>query len=514
MRAALGLAALLHSLSFSKSAHISLLRILRPFGITIAVIYGMTETLAKEIVETHSRAGFLTCVLDDDAVMVEMLLETLRTLGYDAIGTTDPLEALEHVRSGRCRVLISDIKMPSMDGRAVLEKALKSDPGVYVILMTGYYSLDSAVDAIRRGAYDYFSKPVERERLKRTLDEISEVFSQRTRIRELERQLLSDLDFHGIIGKSPAMLEVFDLARKVAKHYTNVLITGPTGSGKELVAHAIHQMSPVSQQRFAVCNCSALVDTLLESQLFGHIRGAFTGATETRPGLFEYANGGTVFLDEVAEMSLPMQSKLLRVIQNREIQRVGSPEVKGVDVRMIAATNRDLRAEVLAGRFREDLYYRLSTIQIRVPSLAERLDDVPALIQHFLKKYNQAYNKHIAGLTRRAQTLLLQHSWPGNVRELENVISGAAIKGEGEFIDVDDFPEHLRKPMARPGTAEENWRPLPLSEMRRIHIHRVLEMCHGNRVRAAQLLGIGRTSLYRFLKRANKAAKSQDAKAG
>ena len=264
-----------------------------------------------------------------------------------------------------------------------------------MILMTGYYSIESAVEAVKQGAYDYLVKPIDRTRLRKTLDEITEIYSQRRKIRELESQLLEGLNFHGIIGKSPVMFEVFDLARKVAKHYTNVLINGQTGTGKELIAHAIHQMSPVSQQRFAVCNCSALVDTLLESQLFGHIRGAFTGATDTRAGLFEYANGGTVFLDEVGEMSLPMQAKLLRVIQNREIQRVGSPEVRRIDVRLVAATNRDLRAEVLAGRYREDLFYRLSTIQIRVPTLGERLEDIPLLIQFFLNKYNKSYDKRI-----------------------------------------------------------------------------------------------------------------------
>jgi two-component system, NtrC family, response regulator HydG len=263
-------------------------------------------------------------------------------------------------------------------------------------------------------------------------------------------------------------------------------------------------MSPVAQQRFAVCNCSAMVDTLLESQLFGHMRGAFTGATDTRPGLFEYANGGTVFLDEVGETSLPMQAKLLRVIQNREIQRVGSPEVRHVDVRLIAATNRDLRAEVLAGRFREDLFYRLSTIQIRVPGLAERLDDIPLLIQFFLKKYNEAYNKQIKGLTRRTQTVLYQHGWPGNVRELENVISCACLTSVNEFIDVGDLPENLQKPAPQNGRGGDTWRPLPLEEVRRQHIRRVLEACEGNRVRAAQMLGIGRTSLYRFLKRAER----------
>jgi transcriptional regulator with PAS, ATPase and Fis domain len=295
------------------------------------------------------------------------------------------------------------------------------------------------------------------------------------------------------------------------------LLIGATGTGKELVARAIHQISPVGQNKLAVCNCSALVDTLLESQLFGHMRGSFTGATDTRPGLFEFANNGTVFLDEVGETSLAMQAKLLRVIQNREIQRVGSPEVRQINVRMIAATNRDLRAEVLAGRFREDLYYRLSSIQIRIPPLTERLEDIPLLIQFFLKKYNEAYGKTIAGLTRRAQAVLLQHSWPGNVRELENVISSASITTGGDFIDLADLPEGLQH--RGPRTAEgDEFRPLSLEEMRRIHIHRVLDMCQGNRLRAAQVLGIGRTSLYRYLKddteEKPKAAKFGHASAG
>jgi len=336
------------------------------------------------------------------------------------------------------------------------------------------------------------------------LDDLTDSFTRGLQIRDLEDKLLDNLLFHGIVGRSPAMLEVFDLAKKIARHYTNALITGPTGSGKELVAHALHQMSPVGQQRFAVCNCSALVDTLLESQLFGHVRGAFTGASDTRAGLFEYANGGTVFLDEIGETSLPMQAKLLRVVQNREIQRVGSPEVKHIDIRLIAATNRDLRAEVLAGRFREDLFYRLSSIEIRVPGLSERPEDIPILIQHFLKKYSEAYGKTFQGLSRRAQIVLLQHGWPGNVRELENVISSAAITANADFVDVGDLPANFQKPLRRAGSLEENWRPLPLDEVRSVHIQRVLEMCHGNRVRAAQVLGIGRTSLYRFLKRTKK----------
>jgi len=429
-----------------------------------------------------------------------MLSAQIADMGYAPVATADPQEALRLVRSGRCRLVLADVLMPEMDGYEFLDQALRSDPGVHVVVMTGEYTLESALEAIRRGATDFLPKPIDRTRLKRTLDEVAALYDQRRRVRALEEQLLRDLEFHGIVGKSPTMLEVFDFARKVAKHYTNVLIAGPTGTGKELVARAIHQISPVSQQRLAVCNCSAMVDTLLESQLFGHIRGAFTGATETRPGLFEYANGGTVFLDEVGETSLAMQAKLLRVIQNREIQRVGSPEVRQVNVRLIAATNRDLRAEVLAGHFREDLFYRLSSIQIRVPSLTERLEDIPLLVQFFLKKYNDVYGKNFSGLTRRAQSVLLQHAWPGNVRELENVISSACITATGDFIDLADLPEHLQRRRPRSGEPDE-WRPLSLDEVRKVHIQRVLHMCQGNRLRAAQVLGIGRTSLYRYLKR-------------
>src|SRR5579872_4217368 len=460
----------------------------------------MNVATQSEITEQFlSRDLIDICVVDDDHSMLEMLSEMLASFGYRCLPTSDPEEALKYVGTGKCRIVLSDLKMPGMSGMKFLERALREDPGAYVLLMTGFYSIESAIEAIRHGAYDYLPKPIDRQRLKKTLGDLAEQFDRRRRIHSLEQRLVSDLEFHGIVSRSPAMVDVFEMARKISRHYVNVLLVGPTGSGKELVAHAIHQMSPVANQRIAICNCSAIVDTLLESQLFGHVRGSFTGATETRAGLFEYANGGTVFLDEVGETSLAMQAKLLRVIQNREIQRVGSPEVCRVEVRLIAATNRDLRAEVAAGRFREDLFYRLSTLQIRLPSLAERPEDIPLLITYFVKKYNEAYHKQLRGLTRRAQTVLLRHNWPGNVRELENVISGAALVTANEFMDIDDLPEHMRQPLGR-GGAGISWRPLPLKEVRQEHIRKVLEMCSGNRVRAAQVLGIGRTSLYRYLK--------------
>lgn len=473
----------------------------------------VAHTSPNRVEFAAARTSLRPCILDDDPDQLEMLSAVMEAMGYESIATSDPEEALGLVRSGNCRLVLADVKMPGMSGYEFLDRAMRCDPGTHVIVMTGEYTLESALEAIRRGATDFLPKPIDHARLKRTLDEAASLYDQRKRVRALEEELLKDLEFHGIVGKSPAMLEVFDFARKVARHYTNVLLVGATGTGKELVARAIHHISPVSQQKLAICNCSAMVDTLLESQLFGHVRGSFTGATDTRPGLFEYANNGTVFLDEIGETSLPMQAKLLRVIQNREIQRVGSPEVRQVSVRLIAATNRDLRAEVLAGRFREDLFYRLSSIQIRVPSLTERLEDIPLLVHYFLKKYNSVYGKTVSGLSRRAQTVLLQHPWPGNVRELENVIATAAITVTGDFIDIADLPDHLqhRNPQKASG---DDWRPLSLDDVRKLHIQRVLELCQGNRLRAAQILGIGRTSLYRYLKRDGLEARVREKRSG
>jgi two-component system response regulator HydG len=457
--------------------------------------------LMTEPVQLLSNTALTPCVLDRTQEEADELVSVVHEMGYKAVGTSDPEEALGLLRRGLCRVILVDTGINSTDEHAFLDQALQTDPGVRIIVVSRTHSLESALEAIRRGAADVMPKPVDRSRLKRALDDIAALYDQRRRVRVLEDALLKDLEFHGIVGKSPSMLEVFDFARKVARHYTNVLFVGPTGAGKEVVARALHQISPVSQQRLAVCNCSALVDTLLESQLFGHVRGAFTGATESRAGLFEYANGGTVFLDEIGETSLAMQAKLLRAIQNREIQRVGSPEVRQVNIRIIAATNRDLQTEVLEGRFRKDLYYRLSSIQIRIPSLAERLDDIPLLIHFFLKKYNRTYGKNLSGLTRRAQSLLLQHSWPGNVRELENVISSACLTTTGAFIDIHDLPEQFQhRSSMHEVMGDRDWRPLQLETVCMQHIQRVVEMCRGNRVRAAEVLGISRTSVYRYLR--------------
>jgi DNA-binding NtrC family response regulator len=459
----------------------------------------MTSTVLQPVDTAAPRVALTPCILDDDQQQLDDLTAIIVEMGYAPVATRDPKKALTLVRDGRCRLVLAAVHMPEVNGYEFLDQALRSDPGAHVILTAGEYKLEFALEAIRRGATDFLPKPLDRAHLKKTLDGVEAAYDQPLRMKELEKQLLDVVEFHGIIGKSLVMLEMFDFARKIARHYTNALLVGATGSGKDLLARAIHQISPVAQQKLVVCNCSALVDTLLESQLFGHVRGAFTGATESQMGFFEYADGGTVFLDEIGDTSLAMQARLLRVIQNREVQRVGSPVVRHINVRLIAATNRDLRADVLAGRFREDLYYRLNPIQIRIPALSERLEDLPLLTQFFLKKYNDEYGKNIASMTWRVQKRLLRHPWPGNVRELENVISSACITATGEFIDVADLPEDLQRPSS-PSSQGEDWKPTLLDDVCRQHIRRVWESCQCSPKRASQILGIGRSTLYRYLK--------------
>jgi two-component system response regulator HydG len=451
-------------------------------------------------VTTLERRSVSPCVLDHDPEQLERLTGLIEGLGYHAVPTADPEQALEMVALGRCRLVLADLRWAEMGACGFLERALQRDPGVQVIVMSDEYTPAAALEAVRKGAFDFLSKPVSRERLARMLEDAEALYEKRARVRETELRLLEDHEFHGMVGKSPAMLEVFDFVRRVSRHYRQVLITGEAGTGKELVARAIHALSPVSDQQLAVCDCSALPDTVLSSRLFGQNRGACTGATESWPGLFEEADGGALYLDEVGDKSPAIQAKLLRLVRAGEIQRTGSSEVRKVNTRLIAATNRDLRAEVLAGRFREDLFGRLNAIHVRIPPLTERIGDIPLLVQFFLKKYNEVYGKKIGGLTRRVQKMLLLHHWPGNVRELENLISSACITAAGDFIDLGDLPGQLQRRSS--ATHEESQSgPLLLDEIRRVHIARVLDLCQGNRLRAAQALGIGRTSLYRYLKR-------------
>ena len=320
----------------------------------------------------------------------------------------------------------------------------------------------------------------------------------RHRSLELEKQLLEAFQFEGMIGRSPLMLELFSKIRQIAPHFRTVLLTGETGTGKELVAKALHRLSPVASGPFVACNCAAIVETLAESELFGHVKGSFTGATQDKAGAFEFANHGVLLLDEIGELPLSTQAKLLRVLQEQQLQRVGSPHTRKVDVRVIAATNRDLRSMVAEKTFREDLYYRLSMIEIRTPPLQHRKEDLSLLERHFLRHFSEQYGKQIRGLTRRAQTLLSHYSWPGNVRELENVLGHACIMAQAEIIDARDFPASIRqnRDLSVIGSGRE--KTLTLDENQRRYVHEIVERI-GNKVQAAGLLGISRTTLYRLL---------------
>src|SRR5712671_7768462 len=439
--------------------------------------------------------------IDDDPQNLELITAALEQPGLHILTAGDPETGLDLFYRKLPRIVLCDLMMPKLTGMEVLEKIISADPGAEVILMTAHYSTDSAVEAIQKGACDYLTKPLKLEKLRERIGELLAQSQERHRAMRLEYELVESYQLAGMIGRSPQILDVFVKIRRVAPHFRTVLVTGATGTGKELAARALHRLSPVPAKPFAVLNCSAIVDTLFESELFGYVRGAFTGANQDKAGLFEYANGGTVFLDEIGELPLNAQAKLLRVIQNQEIQRVGSPVVKKVSVRVIAATKRELKKMVAEKAFREDLYYRLAMVEIKLPKLAERKEDLLLLQRFFLERFAGEYNKEITGITRRAQALLARYSWPGNVRELENVLGSACMTTEGETIDVSDLPEYIREQQLTEVRdeirGEETF--LTLEQVERAHAVRVLEYASGNKVRAAELLGISRTKLYRIL---------------
>jgi len=382
----------------------------------------------------------------------------------------------------------------------ILERVLSKDPGVEVILMSGHYSTDSAVEAIQRGARDYLDKPLNLHKLRARISGLLAEVREKEAAFQLERRMMDVFQFEGMIGRSPLMLDVFAKIRRVAPHFQTVLITGPTGTGKELVARALHNLRNAGSGPFAVCNCAAVVDTLFESELFGYAKGAFTGASEDKVGLFEYANRGTVFLDEIGEMPLPAQAKLLRVLQEKEVHRVGSPVPRKVDVRVVAATNRDLTALIKEGKFREDLYYRLGMLEIGLPCLADRKEDLPILERFIVEKYAKQYGKKMNGITRRAQNSLSAYSWPGNVRELENVLSLAVMMAEDNLIDLNDLPKLLLTSDSE--ASVQGHKLVTFEELQRVHLQRVMDHVEGDKTRAAEILGVSRSTLYNLLSRA------------
>jgi len=444
-----------------------------------------------------SDASLKLLAIDDAPEHLTLVSEALRQEGLEIQTATDADVGWDLFQRLRPRIVLLDLVMPKVNGMELLERMVAADPAVDVILMTGHYSTESAVEAIQKGACDYLNKPIDLERLRSRIAGLVSEAEQRRKIMQLDHELVDMYQFEGIVSRSPLMLDVFAKIRRIAPHFQTVLITGATGTGKELVARALHRLSHSSSGQFAVCNCAALVDTLLESELFGHVRGAFTGAIQDKPGVFEYANGGTVFLDEIGELSPAGQAKLLRVLQDHRVQRVGSPVPRQVDVRVVAATHRDLRAMIAQKHFREDLYYRLAMVEINLPRLAERREDLPLLQRYFLQKFSTQYHKQISGITRRAQARMATYSWPGNVREFENVMGNACIMAEGNTVDIDDLPENMRSITSDTKAPDEAL--LSLDELQKRHVLRVLERVHGNKARAAEILGIARATVYQML---------------
>jgi DNA-binding NtrC family response regulator len=438
--------------------------------------------------------------IDDEPQSLELIKDALSTDGLEILTAGGAVEGLEVFRRTHPQIVLLDLMMPGVRGLEMLDSILEVDPGAEVILMTAHYSTESAVEAIQKGASDYLDKPLSVEKLRRRISELLSDAEIRRTTHRLEQELLNACQFEGIVARSPLMLDVFAKIRRVAPHFRTVLISGATGTGKELVAHALHRLSPAALSPFVLCNCSALVESLMESQLFGYVKGAFTGAAQDKIGVFEYANHGTVFLDEIGELPFTAQSKLLRVLQNHEIQRVGSPVSRTVDVRVIAATNRNLRSMVRDGQFREDLYYRLGVVEIEVPRLIDRREDFSLLLRYFLDKFAVEYKKPVTGMTRRARTRMGMYSWPGNVRELENVIGNACMMANGPVIDVCDLPESVRNQAADVAAQDESL--ISLDELQKRHTTRVLERVGGNKSQAASILGISRASIYEFLARA------------
>jgi DNA-binding NtrC family response regulator len=435
--------------------------------------------------------------IDNDPETLSLISAALGQDGLHILTEGDAGAGFQTFLRIRPRIVLIDLAMGVARGMKLLQRMILADPAANVILTSANYSAESAVEAIQKGACDYLTKPLDIERLRDRVSSLGAEAEIRRQTLSLDQKLLEACQFEGIVSRSPLMLEVFAKIRRVAPHFRTALVTGATGTGKELVARALHRLALGSLDRFVACNCSALVESLAESELFGYVKGAFTGANHDRPGLFESANGGTLFLDEIGDLSPGTQAKLLRVLQDHHVRRVGSSARRRVDLRVIAATNRDLQTMVSEGTFREDLYYRLAIVEIALPRLENRREDLPLLQRYFIERFAAEYKRPIAGLTRRAQGRMAVHPWPGNIRELENVIGNACMMADGRFIDINDLPERLREPpMDNSHTDEELF---SLQEAQRRHIVRVLERVGGNKLKAAKILGVGRNTIYKTL---------------
>lgn len=447
---------------------------------------------------------FNILIIDDEKNIREGLSASLEMEGYNTVLAENGKEGLELFAKGDIDLVITDLRMPQVTGEEVLDKIISGSPGVPVIVLTGHGSIDTAVDAMRKGAYDFLTKPLNLDRLtlivKRALQGRTLTLQHRLLQEELQ-ELQGKKVFESMIGKSSQMQKVFDTIKRVADSKASVLITGESGVGKELISNAIHNLSSRKDKPMIRVHCAALTETLLESELFGHEKGAFSGAVARKRGRFELANGGTIFLDEIGEINQNVQIKLLRVLQDKKFERVGGEETIEVDVRVVAATNKNLLEEIKKGNFREDLYYRLNVVNIEVPPLRERKEDIPLLVAEFIKTFAKENSKQIEGLDNKTRSILYNYDWPGNIRQLKNCIESAVVMCQGNVITVDDLP---------PGIVSTNENEsikipigIPMEEAEKIIITENLAYFKGNKSKTADILQIGRKTLHRKLEEYN-----------
>lgn len=440
---------------------------------------------------------FNVLVIDDEKNIRTGLAAALKLDGYEVFLAADGNEGMDIALRGDIDLVITDLRMPGMSGEEVLKKVTSETPGVPVIVLTGHGTVESAVDAMRAGAYDFLTKPLNLDRLsllvKRALQSRELILQHR----ELEREVESRKSFEHIIGKSPAMMKVFEVLKRVAPTKASVLITGESGVGKELIADALHNLSPRKDNPFVKVHCAALAESLLESELFGHEKGSFTGAVSRKRGRFELAHSGTIFLDEIGEIDQTVQIKILRVLQEKKFERVGGEDTLEVDVRVVTATNRDLEKEIAEGRFREDLYYRLNVVRIHVPPLRERKDDLPLMITSFVREFAEENGKKIEGMDTKARSVLYAYDWPGNVRQLRNCIESAVVMTSGTVITLDDLPPSIRSGAEVPSLLIPVG--VTMAEAEKQVILQTLSANSGNKSKTAEILGIGRKTLHRKL---------------
>lgn len=465
----------------------------------------MTDNAKKQQVnDTPDEQPIEVLIVDNEPAHAEIVAEALERAGCVSHTAITGPDGAERIRERDFDVVLTDIVMEDIGGFEILELAKTEQPETEVILMTGHASIPSAVEAMQQGAFHYLTKPLDLKELRATTLKAAESARLRRTNLELKRRLDERFGFEGVIGASTQMRSVIERLKRIAPTDATVLIQGDTGTGKELVAQAVHQNSPRKNKPFVALNCAALSENILESELFGHVRGAFTDASTDRIGKFEFANGGTIFLDEVGDMPLPTQIKLLRVLENGEITRVGSNDAIKVDVRLLSATNRNLEDAIEAETFRRDLYHRLKVVSLRLPSLQERAADIPILIDHFLKTFAKTHKKQVKGMTPAARRQLLTFDWPGNVRQLRNVIESMVVVDYDELLDLDDLPDELSDAVETAdesgGTSLAALVGKPLQEVERLFIAETLAGTAGNREEASQMLGISERTLYRKIK--------------